>query len=80
MAEQRSQSNTEARCAKCDELFALLLEARDALPAISLASARLHGLDLTLADRIERAIEPWRLPACTECQDFKPCATHAVQP
>jgi hypothetical protein len=47
-------------CAKCKELAKLLLEARDALPAISLASARLHGLDLTLADRIEAALEPWR--------------------
>jgi hypothetical protein len=59
-------------------LFALLLEARDALPAISLASARLHNVDLTLADRIERAIEPWRLPDCTECRDFAPCAAHVT--
>ena len=38
----------------------LLLEARDALPAISLTSAKLRGLDLTLADRIEDWLEPWR--------------------
>jgi hypothetical protein len=41
-------------------LVRLLIECRDALPAISLASAKLHGLDLTLADRIDRAIEPWK--------------------
>ena len=39
----------------------LLLECRDALPAISLASAKLHNVDLTLPDRIERALEPWRV-------------------
>jgi hypothetical protein len=48
-------------CEKCNELAKLLLEARDALPAISLASARLHGVDLTLADWIEHALEPWKL-------------------
>lgn len=46
---------------KCRELARLLLEARDALPAISTASARLHRIDLTLADRIEAALEPWRV-------------------
>ncbi len=40
----------------------LLLEARDALPAISLASAKLHRIDLTLASRIESLLEPWLLP------------------
>ena len=44
---------------KCAELASLLLEARDALPAISLASAKLHGVDLTLASRIEEALKPW---------------------
>jgi len=48
-------------CQKCNELAKLLLEARDALPAITLASARLRGIDLTLADRIEWALEPWRI-------------------
>jgi hypothetical protein len=37
----------------------LLLEARDALPAISLTAAKLHSLDLTLADRIEDWLKPW---------------------
>ena len=50
-----------AKCAKCIELARLLLEARDALPAISVAAARLHGVSLTLADRIESALEPWRV-------------------
>lgn len=39
----------------------LLLECRDALPAITLEAARLRGLDLTLADRIEAMLEPWRV-------------------
>jgi hypothetical protein len=43
------------------ELLPLLIEARDALPAISMASARLHNVDLSLADRIERALERWRV-------------------
>lgn len=46
---------------KCKELANLLLEARDALPAISMSSARLRGLDLSLADRIETALEPWKI-------------------
>lgn len=45
---------------KCRELAKLLLEARDALPAISMTTARLRGLDLTLANRIETALEPWK--------------------
>lgn len=48
-------------CRKCGELAQLLLEARDALPAINLASAKLHGVKLDLADRIEDALEPWRI-------------------
>jgi hypothetical protein len=47
---------------KIKQAFHLLLEARDALPAITMASARLHKLDLTLAERIEDWLEPWRLP------------------
>lgn len=46
---------------KLKEVLGLLLEARDALPAISLASAKLRGLDLTLADRIEEAMKPWEI-------------------
>lgn len=42
-------------------MFKLLLECRDALPAIPMTSAKLRGIDLTLADRIEEAIEPWRI-------------------
>lgn len=45
---------------KSVELARLLLEARDALPAISMASAKLRGIDLTLADRIESALEIWQ--------------------
>lgn len=42
-------------------LAQLLIEARDALPAISQVSARLHRVDLSLADRIEAALEPWEV-------------------
>lgn len=51
----------DKKCPKCDELARLLLEARDALPAISLVSARLRGISLTLADRIEQALKPWEI-------------------
>ena len=44
---------------KLKEFFYLLIECRDALPAISLTSARLRNIDLTLADRIEGALKPW---------------------
>ncbi len=46
-------------CNKCKALARLLLEARDALPAISLTSAKLHGIDLRLTDRIEEELKPW---------------------
>jgi hypothetical protein len=45
---------------KMKEMILLLIECRDALPAISDINARLHGVDLTLADRIERCLEPWK--------------------
>jgi len=45
---------------KIKEMAELLLECRDALPAISIASAKLHGLSLSLADRVEDCLEPWR--------------------
>jgi hypothetical protein len=37
------------------DIIPLFQEARDALTAIPLASAKLRGLDLTLADRMDRA-------------------------
>lgn len=48
-------------CKKCGELAMLLVECRDALPAISLVSARLHRVDLRLADKIEEALKPWEV-------------------
>lgn len=39
----------------------LLIECRDALPAIPMASARLHHIRLDLADRIEKELEPWKI-------------------
>lgn len=47
---------------KAVELARLLLECRDALPAITVTRAKLHGVDLTLADRIEDALEIWEDP------------------
>jgi len=44
---------------KAKEMIRLLIESRDALPAISMTSAKLHGIDLTLADRIEACLQPW---------------------
>lgn len=52
----------KSECKKCDELARLLVECRDALPAISLASARLHNVSLSLDKRIESALQPWEVP------------------
>lgn len=54
-----------ATCDKCNELVRLLIECRDALPAISMTSARLHHVDLDLAARIEVALKPWEVPEGT---------------
>lgn len=43
------------------ELVQLLVECRDALPAITIVRARLYDVSLTLGDRIESAIEPWEV-------------------
>ena len=48
---------------KIKQAFHLLLEARDALPAIPMTAAKLRGLDLTLADRVEDWLEPWQISA-----------------
>lgn len=45
------------------EIILLLIEARDALPAITLTAAKLRRIDLTLADRIEKCLEPWETTA-----------------
>ena len=49
----------EINCEKCKKLARLLLECRDALPAISQISAKLHGVSYSLADRIEDELSPW---------------------
>lgn len=46
---------------KVREMFHLLLEARDALPAIQLHAAKLHNVRLDLADRIEACLAPWEI-------------------
>ena len=47
--------------AQVNSMAYLLLECRDALPAISIVSAKLHNIDLSLDKRIEKALEPWRV-------------------
>lgn len=42
------------------KMLELLLEARDALPAINVVAAKMYNIDLTLADRIENTLEPWK--------------------
>ena len=46
---------------KSKEMIALLIECRDALPAITVTTARLHDVDLSLADRIEQCLKPWEV-------------------
>ena len=48
-----------SECEKCKRLARLLLEARDALPAINLTNAKLYSVSLTLGDRIEEELKPW---------------------
>lgn len=55
--ESKTEINWEE---KAVQLAKLLLEARDALPAISVVAAQIHRIDLSLADRIEEALEIWR--------------------
>ena len=44
---------------KSREILRLLVELRDALPAISTTSARVYGVKLDLADRVEECLRPW---------------------
>lgn len=48
--------------AKCREMMLLLIESRDAIPAILLSSAKLRGISLSLADRFETCLKPWEIP------------------
>lgn len=61
VASPLSESGATPKCKKCSELAYLLIECRDALPAISLSSARLRGISLSLANRIEEALKPWEV-------------------
>lgn len=54
---------TERLADKVREMASLLLECRDALPAITFASAKLHGINLSLADRIEQSLKEWETRA-----------------
>jgi hypothetical protein len=40
-------------------LAQLLIECRDALPALTTVQCRLHNISPSLADRIDTALEPW---------------------
>jgi len=48
---------------KIKEMVKLLIECRDALPAITMAAAKLRDIDLRLADRIEDCLRPWQVAA-----------------
>lgn len=53
---EMSRDDLEAMTKK---MFYLLIESRDALPAITMTSAKLRNIDLTLADRIEECLTPF---------------------
>ena len=59
---------------RLEKILPLFEEARDALPAISLAAAKLRGLDLTLGDRMDEAGRPQRAEwdAATQSTKEKP--------
>ena len=59
--EGEQMSSYKITCSKCNELARLLIECRDALPAITMSSAKLHNVSLSLADRIEYALTPWEV-------------------
>jgi len=46
---------------KMKEMILLLIECRDALPAISMTSAKLRDIDLSLADRVDDCLVPWEV-------------------
>lgn len=46
---------------KTNSMARLMVECRDALPAISMTSAKLRGVSLSLADRLEAELEPWEV-------------------
>lgn len=60
------QAKTSPIYPKMREMIALLIECRDALPAISLASANLHGVDLSLDKKIEACLKPWEQTPTTD--------------
>jgi len=47
---------------KGKELICLLIECRDAISCITRTQARLRNIDLSLADRVDKALEPWEVP------------------
>jgi hypothetical protein len=61
MTKDQKPETLEEHKEKLKEFFYLLIECRDALPAISRVAATLHNVDLSLADRIEAALKPWEL-------------------
>lgn len=52
----------EDKAEKLDRMCRLLIECRDALPAINRVSAQLHNVKLDLGHRIEHELEPWEVP------------------
>lgn len=61
-----AEREREAMKRRLDAMLPLFQEARDALPAIPLTAAKLHGIDLTLADRMDGVGIPERWKAREE--------------
>lgn len=59
----RLSAERDALKARLQAMMPLFQEARDALTAIPLSSAKLHGLDLSLADRMDDVGIPARWEA-----------------
>jgi len=45
--------------AKIKEMFYLIIECRDALPAITMTAAKIHKINLSLANRIDECLIPF---------------------
>jgi len=55
MSEEKTDWHKDSRTW---ELVRMIIQCRDALPAISMASARLHNVPLDLDKQIERLLKP----------------------
>jgi hypothetical protein len=61
----KASEGIENKAEKLDGMARLLIECRDALPAIKQHQLRLYNISPTLADRIDETLEPWVVPSDT---------------